>query len=62
MVGLKSGLFLLPFFDSKIAGNYKPERFLKICDSDEEARFSDAEAISSDWQAVGENMKKVSKR
>lgn len=62
MVGLKFGLFLLPFLDSKIVGNYKPDRFLKVCESDEEARLSDAKAISSDWRAVGEDMKKVLKR
>ena len=62
MVGLTFGLFLLPFLDSKIAGNYKPELFLKICGSDEETRLSDAEAISSDWRVVGKGMKKVLKR
>lgn len=58
MVGLKFGLFLLPFLDSKIAGNYKPELFLKICDSDEEARLSDSESISSYWLAVGGGFEK----
>ena len=62
MVGLKFRFFLLPFLDSKIAGNYKMERFLKVCESDEKARLSDVEAISSDWRAVGMDMKKVLKR
>ena len=61
MVGLKFGLFLLAFLDSKIAGNYKMERFLKVCESDEEARLSDADATLSDWRIVGMGMKKIIK-
>ena len=62
MVGFNCRLFLLSFLDSKIAEDYKMERFLKVFESDEKARLSDAEAISSDWRAVGMDMKKVLKR
>lgn len=62
MVGLKFRFFLLPFLDSKIAGNYKMERFLKVCESDEEARLSDADATLSDWRVVGMDIKKIIKR
>lgn len=61
MLGLKFRFFLLPFLKLKIAKKYKPERFLKVCESDEEARLSDVDAISSDWQSVGKDMKKIIK-
>ena len=61
LVGLNFGLLLLPFLDSKIAENYKMERFLQVFESDEKGRLSNAEAISSDWRAVGMDMKKIIK-
>ena len=61
MVGFNFRLFLLSFLDSKIAEDYKMERFLKVCESDEEARLSDTDATLSDWRIVGMGMKKIIK-
>ena len=61
-MGLNFGLLLLPFLDSKIAENYKMERFLKVFESDEKARLSDADATLSDWRVVGMDIKKIIKR
>lgn len=62
MVGLNFRLFPLPFLDSKKAEDYKMERFLKVCESDEKARLSDADATLSDWRVVGMDIKKIIKR